>query len=530
MDVILNKDNHSIGEIVDRIISLLNIYEYNEVMKLFTYSSIILNREAVNSSGFKVSPRLLGSIPFMYVKKCKNGDRKISNMDETAAQYINLLYELTMCYTNIVDYSQKDTFHKSYLSYHLDYPLISIRQYFCFFYINREIVSKIYGVHEDKINDFIHSFFLLINFERAWKKKLKFNFHSNFVKWRNRNSIIKFGHKDIFYQFPIEIVKLLFKEFEIDCSDAINKLFIDSSKFEKNGTTTYPTDIRKAYSEYLGIRNNNFVTFTRNVNSLNHIYEYILNSEEFKERKGDYLEERTEILLKYMFGNNNVYHRIYDEDGNEQDFIVIYNNYIISLECKASRFAEPFVNKNKAQIRLKQNFKRTIQKGYDQTERIARNFRKRKFKYYNDDSLGKRKEVLDISTYDIKKFQSVIITMENYHSLGTELHLSLKQDEYINLPLVISIYSFEILLQKCKLSYNIDKFIEYLENRTKFYGKVYPANSDELDCFGYYLKYGNKMQKPIRDIFINIGPGYSSFVSDILEVDNFMIFNELYGI
>ncbi len=527
---IMNRDEYSIEETLDKIIAFLSVYEYSEVMKLFAYTNIKLNSEGVNSSGYKVSPRLSRNIPFVYVTKSESGNKRINNIDKVANQYIDLLDELTMCYTNIIDYSQRDSFHKSYLSYHLDYPPISIRQYFRFFHINRDIVGEVYKVDKDNIDDFIHSLFLLMNFERAWKKKFRFSPYANFIKWRNSNSTVKFTIVNIFYQLPVKMIKMLFNEFKIDCSDAINKLFLDSSSIKKSEETIYPTNIKKMYPQFFGLKNNKFVTFMRNLNVLNSVYEHVMNSEEFEKHKGDYLEERTEVVLKYMFGNDNVYHGIFDECGNEQDFIVIFNDYIISLECKASKFTEPFVNQDKAQKRLEQSFKKTIQKGYSQAERIAENFRKGRFKFYNGDKVGKRQEVLDISTYDIEKFQSVIVTMDQYHNLGTELHLSIKQSENINLPLVIDINSFEILLQKCKISYNIDKFIEYLDRRTEFYGLVFPANSDELDCFGYFLKYGSIMKGPIGNLFINIGPGYSSFVTDILEIDNFMIFNELYEI
>lgn len=530
IDVIINRDKYSIEETLDKTIVLLSKYKYSEVMKLFAYTTVKLNSEVLNSSGYKVSPRLSRNIPFVYVSKAESGYERIDNIDKVANQYIDLLDELTMCYTNIVDYSQKDNFHKSYLSYHLDYPQISIRQYFNFFYMNREIVGEVYGVDKDNIEGFIYSLFLIMNFERAWKKKFRFSPYANLIKWRNRDNSVRFKISKIFYQLPIEMIEMLLNKFDINSLDTINKLFIDTSIINKSIKTIYPTDIKKLYPQYYGLKNNESVTFMRNMNVLNSVYEHIVNSKEFEKRKGDYLEERTEVLLGYMFGKDNVYHRIYDEDGNEQDFIVIFNDYIISLECKASKFTEPFINQNKAQKRLEQSFKKTIQKGYSQAERIAKNFRNGKFKFYNSDKSGKRKEVFDISTYNIEKFQSVVVTMEQYHALGTEVHLSIKQAENINLPLVIDINSFEILLQKCKISYSIDKFIEYLNRRTELYGLVYPANSDELDCFGYYLKYESIIQGPIGNLFINIGSGYSSFITDILEIDNFMIFNELYGI
>lgn len=299
----------------------------------------------------------------------------------------------------------------------------------------------------------------------------------------------------------------------------------------KTNKVIYPTEVNKLYPQYFGLRNNNSIVFMRNFNVLNSIYEFILSSKEFNDHnKGIYLEKRTQLLLEYVFGKNNVFYKVYDEYGAENDFIILHQEYIISVECKATRFAEPFFDERKAHTRLVQNFKKTIQKAYDQSERIVKNFDNGKMKFYDSDKKEKRNVVLDLSNFNFDKFQSIVVTLEKYHTLGTELQISITQTKYINLPLVIDINSFEILLNKCTLSYNTAKFIEYLDRRSEFYGFVYPTNADELDCFGYFLNYGNIIKDSVTGLSIIIGSGYSSFVTDFLEIDNYMIFNELYGI
>ncbi len=437
----------------------------------------------------------------MYIINNEFGETRITRVDNATDMYIELLEELTQCFRNVSDYNIEQKFHKSFSSYHLDYPTISYRQYYHFFINNKDVLCSVYDIDDKEVVDYIRAIFILIYFERAWSNKFRFNIRKRIKQLKNIRYTFPVLNTYFYYVIPEAMLSDLFKEYSIDLPNFTHKTFLNFGEKTTYEDTRYLTEIDKKFSHFLGIRFNDKVFYMRNPNLLNSFYSSIINSPKFDEKKGDYLEDRTKELLEFIFGKDNVYHNVYDIDGNEQDFLVVLENEIIAIECKATRFVEPFTNVEKAENQL-----------------------------FDSDKANKRKEVLNLSEHNAKKFNSIIVTLESYHSLGTDLHLRIPRSEEINLPLVIDINSFEIVLQKCRQIKNIKKFLDYLSTRTEYFGMVYPSNSDELSCFGYYSKYGFIVNQKIENLHIHIGGGYASFVTDILEVDDYYFMNEYFGI
>lgn len=532
VDILINKDKYSVDETLNKIIRFVEKYDRNEFLKLNTYTSIYLNQEALGSSGYKVSPRLFHNLFFFILNKVSFGNKKISNIAKCSQLFVELIEELTFCHFNFVDTSDQKSFHKSYYSYHLDFPSTSTRQYFNFFMNNLDSISEIYNTTLDDSKHLVYGLLLITNFERGWHKR---NYISRILSFFNlgiEKDQVKFNAVNVFYQIPDMHIKKLFDKYGLKYKILIESLFIDIDELKKENDIIYFTEYRKKCAKYVGVKFGNNISFVRNHNVINGVYEAVLQSKTFEISKGNYLEKRTYNLLCQVFGAHNVFKNIYDVNGNEQDFIVTYKSVLLSVECKGNKFAEPFVDKLRAEKRMNHNFKKVIEKGYSQTARVVENLNLKKCKYYDSDDVHNRKEVIDISKYNSEDFFSIIVTLEEYHSLGTELQNSLDISNSMKIPLVVEINDLEIMIGKCLNNFNLDFFISYLAARKNYYGLIYTANSDELDYFGHYInnRFSFNCENKNSNIIVNLGAGYASFVTDLLDIDNYIIYTEIFGI
>ncbi len=538
IDALINKENYSVEKTLDKIIGILGLYKSSDIYNFFGYCIIRLNGESACSSSNKISLKLLINITFIYYTHGITGNRNMNNYNEIYDEFIELMQELEYCYSNAVfnaeNLPQDYGFHKSYLSYHFDFPTISIRQYIEFFYYFKDILEKEYNIPELSADQIIKGSLLLINFERALKANKVASLYG-FIESRIKDKCtIKIGNNkyttEAFTTIPINTAKLVLKKYKINYQNLFNALFI-STKDPINKVLKYPTDVNKIFSKYIGIINENRIFLPRNFNIINKIFVMIMHSKHSIKKKDDYLEEKASTILSDYFGANNVFKNIYDEDGNEQDIIITSGDLIITVECKAVKFQEPFYTKHLAEKRLKQNFEKTIEKAYNQSLRVKNRIKQKNAKYYNSDKKESRELVADLSQLDCKNIRSIVITLEPYHNLATELHKGIVEDEILKFPLVIDIFSLEIILNKCLILREKETFINYLLDRSDLYGSVFATNNDELSYFGHYLNYGALLKSGKgKNIFTNLGSGYITFVTDYLLIDDYQVYREYLGI
>ncbi|QRG65951.1 hypothetical protein [Brevibacillus choshinensis] len=541
MEPLLHPENYTIEKCSVDILHYLRQFKIEDVFRLIGYSYIRLNHEAATSSGYKVSPKLMLNLPFMYAENACNGVNRISDYDSSFNHLVDLLEDLYYCHYNEATsganthHLHEDIASNVYMNFHFNFPDISIRQYLDFLYEHVDILEHYFDRVELSGDQIIKGLLILLNYERACKKSLKLRMQKRWQEIRDSHCFV-----DVRFDAPISLkvrthfttdsIRMLLNKFDIPADTFIDTMFLKVQQ-QQVISFEYPTNIYKKYRSYFGIKYDEAILLPRNHNILDRLFNIIEDSDLYiDKRKGDYLENRAYEIICKFFGEKNVYKNLFDENGDDQDIIVLYNGYLLSFECKATKFKEPFINKEKSETRLQRNFKPSLQKAYEQSERIAKHMNKGTAKFYNSRNREKRELVIDLTEIKIASIRSIVVTLTPYLNLGTDIHLMLKKEGVIKEPWSIDIFSLEQILLKCMYDYNIDFFIGFLENRLELYGSVFSVSGDELSHFGNYIKYRELFNQSIEGVTTHLGPGYRSFGNDFIDLDNYMVFRDYLGI
>ncbi len=227
------------------------------------------------------------------------------------------------------------------------------------------------------------------------------------------------------------------------------------------------------------------------------IYEFLSGDESIKDKirrhREKQLEQKVAAMFKSFFRNSSsfFYENYFVKEGFEQDLLILTKGTAIIVETKASKLREPFRDIEKALVRLKDDFKDSVQHGYDQCKRVE-NFFNSKNCFPVKDKSGNTLYTINPSKYH--SVFSIVVTLERFGSLQTDLKLLLRKDEADNYPWSVYIDDLEIFLLTLKhhTRNSQGKFLNFLNNRKLLHGHIYAI--DELDVCGYFLKYPDKFK------------------------------------
>jgi hypothetical protein len=208
--------------------------------------------------------------------------------------------------------------------------------------------------------------------------------------------------------------------------------------------------------------------------------------EKFYAVRGKKLEIKIENVFQRFFkGKAFVYKSFFTQDGHEQDLLFLIDGMAIIVEAKASKRDEPRREPDKAYPLILVNFEETIQKGYDQAYRVKSKFiSKESLKIFSDEKL--KKHVIDIRTKNYHSAFSIIVTLERFGQIQTDLSGLLDIYDNDEFPWSVCIDDLEIfLLQLEKLGKNKSQLMTFLNLREKLHGKLITA--DELEVCGAFI-------------------------------------------
>ncbi|MGX7690253.1 NERD domain-containing protein [Flectobacillus roseus] len=221
------------------------------------------------------------------------------------------------------------------------------------------------------------------------------------------------------------------------------------------------------------------------------LYSHIFKDEKFKDRlrrhKEKFIEKKVVELFKEFFPSRDTffYKNYFIEKNFEQDLLIIYRDTAIIVETKAYKLREPFRDVEKAVKRLKDDFKASIQYGFEQCLRVE--------DYFVDDHFFEIKDGKGnlLHTVNPKKIQNVftlVVTLDRFGSLQTDLSLMLQKDEDIDYPWSVYIDDLEIFLLAIKhnIKNPVNQFFNFLKLRRKMHSRIYAV--DELDVCGVFLR------------------------------------------
>lgn len=241
------------------------------------------------------------------------------------------------------------------------------------------------------------------------------------------------------------------------------------------------------------------------------LYTHLFNDNRYnsklRKHREKNLEHKVTEIFKSFFPQKEAffYENYFIEKDFEQDLLIIFKGTAIIVETKASKLREPFRDVEKAIIRLQEDFKNSVQYGFEQCKRVE--------DYFFDDRpfniKDERGKILyTINPKKIHNIYSIVVTLERFGSLQTDLSLMLQKEDNIDYPWSVYIDDLETFLFALKQNIKspISQFINFLKLRREMHGRMYAI--DELDVCATYLQSPMKFKSysEASDTFLTFSP------------------------
>lgn len=286
----------------------------------------------------------------------------------------------------------------------------------------------------------------------------------------------------------LDLDKLDYSKLSRNKFEKIIKLFICNPN-PTDEISYYTEDNELQYKPFLKISETDYLPFYTK-QYLNACYNFLfnkcleLNKDKILKSRDTYVEQKTERIFKKLFKSEGFFYSNYSIDNSvsEQDLLILYKGNAIIIEAKASNYRAPMREPHKAFDKLKSDFKKSIQYGYEQTSRVVKAFNTiNKLPILN----SKKKILYEIPTRQYKTY-SIIVTLERFGHIQTNLAEMLIIDENANFPWCVNIDDLEaFLLTVAKQKNKIQSFLTFLEYRQNYHGHL--VCSDELELCGSFL-------------------------------------------
>lgn len=181
---------------------------------------------------------------------------------------------------------------------------------------------------------------------------------------------------------------------------------------------------------------------------------------------------------------NKIYFNYSIDSHSEQDILIIHKSLAFIIEVKAASFREPMHEPIKAFDKIKSDFKKNIQEAYKQCLRVEDAFE------LNDtvNIYDKKGKLIDaINTSDIETTYSIIVTLDRFGVIQSNLGLLLEIEDDLPFPWCVNIDDLETFLLMLKKQKKAQKqFEKFLAHRELLHGRLHA--SDEIDVCCWYLR------------------------------------------
>ncbi|MGE6526613.1 hypothetical protein [Bacillus safensis] len=392
--------------------------------------------------------------------------------------FTNKFQELYISQQTIQSSFNEKSFHPTYWNYHFHYVSISLGEYLEIFKLLEKVSNKIYGFSVYEFSKLL----IFLTLDVIHKPSEGTVEITNI--WISNDQMKQYIHKNPSFE-------------------NISKFFLKESEFESG--IVYPTDIPKIFRGKIGIKIKEGYFVPQSYFIFENVLRQLIESPIADDVKGKILEKHVVEILQDFFGNESVITTYFDEDGNEQDILVSYKNYILALECKAQDFKEVFRNHTKALNRLNRRFNQIILKGCKQCDRVKENIsNNNSVSYYDSDDKESRNEIIKISNTRKIEVLKIVVTLDDYLNLSESPHEFL--DEKYKDTWVVNLFNLKKILWKS----NKEEFVSYVKYRTSLLETIKSINSDELEQFGYFISPNFNLYPPNNlGINISLKPSFS---------------------
>ncbi|BFM45265.1 hypothetical protein CFS9_39060 [Flavobacterium sp. CFS9] len=236
-----------------------------------------------------------------------------------------------------------------------------------------------------------------------------------------------------------------------------------------------------------------------------------IKKEKYTQFRNQILETKVEEIFRKLFGKDAIIFKSYyvDNKKSEQDILVIYKGFYLIIEIKDTLFRAPMRDPLKAFDKINTDFKKSIQKAYEQCLRVEQKFEEQKqFKFFDSRT---NKHLFEVVPRRVKNYFSIIVTQFKYGNIQTNLENLLNRDTDAVYPwsvCVDDLEAFTLALIKLKKGLAKTQFINYLTHREAY--NEHLLCSDELELCGFFINSPKDFEKfSILDNTFNADPKMS---------------------
>lgn len=376
-----------------------------------------------------------------------------------------------------------------------------------------ELISLIRG--KQSMEFMFTNEFIDFNF-RVQTKKMSFsdsfdllpeNIQDAFHSFNSKTyACLMFSASDLYHRLDANKVDKLLNLISVKAnSDKSKRYYTAESVFE-----TTPL-LRLADGKYLSLYGKQLPISIYKI-IYNHLFNDKSSNVKLRKHREDTLEDKVNDMFKSFFLGNEAsfFENYYVIDNHEQDLLILYRGNAIIVEVKASKLREPFRDANKAIDRLKSDFKNSIQFGFDQCKRVEDFFYSDEVFYLKND----RKKIINtVNPFEVINVFSIVVTLERFGCLQTDLGLMLEKEEDIDFPWSVYIDDLEVFLKTLQLKSknHIYNFFDFLDCRRQMHDRMYSI--DELDVCASYLQNPSKFKKLVEkeDVYLTFSPYEQGF-------------------
>jgi ribosomal protein S21 len=213
-----------------------------------------------------------------------------------------------------------------------------------------------------------------------------------------------------------------------------------------------------------------------------------IKKEKYTQFKNQMLEKKVEEIFRKLFGKEALIFDSYyvDKKRSEQDLLIVFKGFFFIVEIKDTLFRAPMRDPIKSFDKIKSDFKKSIQYGYEQCIRVENKFAEGKpFEIFDNKT---HKSLFHIKPNKVKDYFSIVVTQFKYGNIQTNLENLLIKEEDALYPWSICIddlEAFVLALNKLKKGMAKTQFINYLKYREAY--NEHLICGDELELCGYFI-------------------------------------------
>lgn len=230
--------------------------------------------------------------------------------------------------------------------------------------------------------------------------------------------------------------------------------------------------------------------------------------QKYKQSKDTAFEGKVLELFEIIFPRGTKIFANYSVDGeSENDVLVVLGDVCIVVEIKNCGFRAPFRDPIKAFPRIKRDYEKAVQLGYEQCRRVEKVLLSGQDVDILDAS-NKHNVLYHLKSKNIGDVWSIIVTDFKYGAIQTNLETLLKKDADALYPWSVCVDDLEsmiLLMRKILKGIAPARFVEFLDYRERMQGHI--VCFDELEICGWYMNDREQFKKYAdKEAMINTTP------------------------